>query len=114
MVTRFVDMVQRNVARKLTPEEMHTYEGPIQYVPHHAILKPNSKSTPVRIVFDSLSLYMGHKLNNYWAKGTNVVNDLLGVIIRFRQKQVAIAGDITKMYNAIKMSDRDQHTHRFV
>ncbi|XP_062605795.1 uncharacterized protein LOC134267606 [Saccostrea cucullata] len=111
---QIADMVQRSVARKLTAEEMQTYEGPIHYIPHHEVLKPNSKTTPVRIVFDSSSSYMGHVLNDYWAKGPNVLNDLLGVIIRFRQRKIAIAGDITKMYNAIKLSERDQHTHRFV
>ncbi|XP_056010774.1 uncharacterized protein LOC130051848 [Ostrea edulis] len=111
---QIMDMVERSVARKLTDEEMDTYDGPIHYIPHHEVLKPNSKSTPVRIVFDSSSSYMGHVLNEYWAKGPNVLNDLLGVIIRFRQRKIAIAGDITKMYNAIKLSERDQHTHRFV
>ncbi|XP_062602451.1 uncharacterized protein LOC134264167 [Saccostrea cucullata] len=111
---QIADMVQRSVARKLTAEEVQRYEGPIHYIPHHEVLKPNSKTTPVRIVFDSSSSYMGHVLNDYWAKGPNVLNDLLGVIIRFRQRKIAIAEDITKMYNAIKLSERDQDTHRFV
>lgn len=55
-----------------------------------------------------------HVLNENWAKGPNVINDLLGVIFRFRQRKIAIAGDITKMYNTIKLSEKDQHTHRFV
>lgn len=112
---QIIDMVQRSVARKLTAEEMDTYKGPIHYIPHHEILKPNSRTTPVRIVFDSSSSsYMGHVLNENWAKGPNVINDLLGVIFRFRQRKIAIAGDITKMYNTIKLSEKDQHTHRFV
>ncbi|VDI24027.1 Hypothetical predicted protein [Mytilus galloprovincialis] len=57
---------------------------------------------------------MGHTLNDYWAKGSNVINDLLAVLIRFRQESIALAGDISKMYNAIRLSPLDQHTHRFV
>jgi len=45
------DMVQRGVARKLTKEELNNYKGPIHYISHHEVLKPDSKSTPVRIVF---------------------------------------------------------------
>ena len=47
------DMILRGVARKLTSEEINTYDGPTHYIVHHAVIKPDSKSTPVRIVFDS-------------------------------------------------------------
>ncbi|XP_063446979.1 uncharacterized protein LOC134726470 [Mytilus trossulus] len=108
------DMVKRNVARKLTEKEIQQYEGPVHYIHHHEVLKPESKSTPIRIVFNSSASYMGHVLNEYWAKGPNVINDLLGVLLRFRQERVATAGDISKMYNSVNLSLLDQHTHRFV
>ena len=47
------DMVDREVARKLTLKELKEYKGPIYYISHHEFLKPDSKSTPVRIVFNS-------------------------------------------------------------
>jgi hypothetical protein len=56
---------------------------------------------------------MGHILNDYWAKGSNIMNVLVAALIRFRQKHTALAGDISKMYNAVKLSMLDQHTHRF-
>ncbi|CAC5404640.1 unnamed protein product [Mytilus coruscus] len=111
---QIMDMVKRGIARKLTKEEMEIHSGPVHYIPHHEVLKPESKSTPLRIVFNSSSSYMGHTLNDYWAKGSNVINDLLAVLIRFRQEFIALAGDISKMYNAIRLSSLDQHTHRFV
>lgn len=57
---------------------------------------------------------MGHVINDYWAKGPDMLNDMLGVLMRFRQERVAIVGDIAKMYNTVKISETDQHTHRFV
>jgi hypothetical protein len=42
------------------------------------------------------------------------MNNVLGIMIRLREGQVAFAGDIRKMYHAIKMSIVDQHTHRFL
>ena len=108
------DMVQRGVARKLTKEELNNYEGPIHYVSHHEVLKPDSKSTPVRIVFNSSANYMGHVLNEYWAKGPVLLNSLLGILVRFRENEVAFIGDIKKMYHTVKTTVLDQHTHRFL
>jgi uncharacterized protein YbbC (DUF1343 family) len=37
---------------------MEEHKGPVQYIPHHEVLKPESNSTPVRIVKHSdLVLY---------------------------------------------------------
>ena len=80
------DMLTRNVARKLSKEELTNYKGPTHYIAHHEVLKPESKSTPVRIVFNSSANYMGHVLNEYWAKGPDLLNNLLGILIRFREK----------------------------
>ena len=85
-------MVSRGVARKLTNEEMRSYEGPVHYLSHHEVLRPESKSTPIRIVFNSSVSYMGHVLNDYYAKGPDVLNDLFGILLRFREKPVAITG----------------------
>ena len=108
------DMVARNVARKLSKEELANYTGATHYIAHHEVLKPESKSTPVRIVFNSSANYMGHVLNEYWAKGPDLLNNLLGVLIRFRENRVAFIGDIKKMYHTVKTSELDQHTHRFL
>ena len=108
------DMVQRGVARKLTQAEIENYDGPVYYLSHHEVLKPESTSTPCRIVFNSSAKFQGHSLNNYWAKGPDLMNNLLGILVRFREGPVAFVGDIRKMYHAIKISVLDQHTHRFL
>ena len=36
------DMVQRGVACKLTKEELINYKGPVHYISHHEVLKPDS------------------------------------------------------------------------
>ncbi|CAB4009754.1 Hypothetical predicted protein [Paramuricea clavata] len=78
------DMVQRGVARKLTQAEIENYGGPVYYLSHHE------------------------------ANGPDLMNNLLGILVRFREGPVAFVGDIRKMYHAIKISVLDQHTHRFL
>ena len=45
---------------------------------------------------------MGHVLNDYWAKGLDLLNNLLGVLIRFRENEIVLMGDISKMYHTVK------------
>ena len=108
------DMLERGVARKLSQDEINLYKGPIHYLSHHEVMKPDSTSTPCRIVFNSSANYQGHVLNNYWAKGPDLINNLLDILIRFREKPVPLIGDISKMYHSVKISGLDQHTHRFL
>lgn len=44
----------------------------------------------MHIVFNSSASYMGQKLNEFWAKGSNILNNLLGVLFRFRQEKLYI------------------------
>jgi hypothetical protein len=53
-------------------------------------------------------------LNDYWKKGPDLLNNLFGVILRFREKEVAISGDISKMYHCVLIPEQDQHVHRYV
>ncbi|XP_068235508.1 uncharacterized protein [Palaemon carinicauda] len=108
------DMLSRGVAIKLSWKEMNEYDGPIHYIHHHEVLKENSTSTSVRIVFNSSADYKGHRLNDYWAKGPDLLNDLVGILSKFRQNNVAVIGDISKMYNAVRLKELEQHTHRFI
>ena len=112
---QIMDMVDRKVARKLTYKEISEYKGPVHYIAHHAVVKPESKSTPIRIVFNSSANFHGHILNDYWLKGPNAfMNNSLGVSLRFREDYVGIVGDIKKMYNSVRISLLDQHCHRFL
>ncbi|XP_064637019.1 uncharacterized protein LOC135493548 [Lineus longissimus] len=109
------DLVARGCARKLTTEEIETYHGPVYYLSHHAVLRPEKESTPCRVVFNSAANFRGHCLNEYQCKGPNLLNSLLGVIMRFRERPIAIYGDISKMYHSILISPTvDANTHRFL
>ena len=108
------DMIERRVARKLTQTEVDNYKGPIHYISHHDVLKPDSKSTPVRIVFNSSASYMGQVLNEYWAKGPDLLNNHLGILVRFRENEIGFMGDVKKMYHTVKTRTIEQHTHRFL
>lgn len=57
---------------------------------------------------------MGHASNEYWAKEPDHLKNLLGVLIRFRENEVALVGDIKKMCDSVGTTQLEQHTHRFL
>ena len=76
-------MVDRNVPRKLSWEKMKTWSGPVFYVSHLAVKNAKSKSTPVRIVFNSSPKFRGCSLNGTLAKGSDAyLTNILGILLR--------------------------------
>ena len=65
-----LDMIERGVVRHVPREELESYKGVVNYLPHLAAHNPKSKSTPIQIVFDALrSQGGGPSLNDLLAKG---------------------------------------------
>ena len=109
------EMCEMGFARKLTEDERTSYQGPVHYISHHEIVRPGNRSTPIRIVFNSSSSYQGHVLNDYWMKGPDLLNDLFGVILRFRERECALMGDLSKMYHRVLIQEvPDQHVQRYL
>ncbi len=95
---QMTDLLNRKVARKVTTEELQSWKGPEFYIAHHGVMKPESKSTPCRLVFDSSHKFNNCSLNDFLAKGPSFLNNLLGILLRFREGRVAFTGDITKCF----------------
>jgi len=108
------DLLDRKAAREVTEDEIKNYDGTTFYLAHHAVMKPESKSTPCRIVFNSSAKFKGLSLNDCLAKGPSLLNLLLGILMRFRKDNVAFIGDIAKMYHSIDITCKDQMTHLFL
>ena len=60
-------------------------------------------------------MFEGTCLNSAVAKGPDAyTNNLLGLILRWRERKVAMVGDIRKMYNSVGLEELEQHCHRFL
>lgn len=79
------------------------------YLPHHAVIRPESKSTKVRVVFNaSKKSSTGVSLNDVLHTGPCLQNDLMNVILRWRFFQYVFNGDIQKMYRQIYVHEDDR------
>ena len=109
------DMMERGAARALPPEEKDNWEGPKFYINHLAVKNPKSKSTPVRIVFNSSHSYQGMSLNSCLAKGPDsFANSSIGILLRWRENHAVLVGDIRKMFHSVRLKLLEQHCHRFL
>lgn len=85
----------------------------IWYLPHHPVTNVN-KPGKVRVVFDCAAQYQGVSLNSQLLKGPDYMNSLIGVLMRFRQDQVAIAADVEAMFHQVRVRNEDRDALRFL
>ena len=111
-VEQFEDMLRRKVISLVTDAELSTYKGPVNYITHHAVHKPGSLSTPIRLVSNSSFRNGSTNLNDTLVKGPNTLADLFSNLIKFRSYQLALVFDITKAYNSIKTGLVERHIRR--
>ncbi|XP_062704143.1 uncharacterized protein LOC134286534 [Aedes albopictus] len=89
-------------------EEVAEDEEPVYYLPHHAVLKPDSTTTKLRVVFDaSCRTSSGVSLNDGLMVGPVVQDDLHSIALRFRFWRYAIVADVAKMYRMVKVCPAD-------
>ncbi|XP_058817689.1 uncharacterized protein LOC131680998 [Topomyia yanbarensis] len=85
------------------------------YLPHHAVIKQDSTTTKLRVVFDaSCASSSGISLNDRLLAGPNNNADLLSVSLRFCSYKVAFCADVAKMYRQVLMHPADRDYQRIV
>ena len=104
--------LEKGYAQRVPDEKLETV-SPVWYLPHHPVLNPN-KPGKVRIVFDCAAKYLGVSLNDQLLSGPDLTNNLTGVLIRFRQHSIAVAGDIEGMFNQVQVMPDDRDKLRFL
>ena len=78
--------------------------GKAWYLPHYGVYHPN-KPGKIRVVFDLSAKYKGTCLNEELRSGTDLTNQIIGVLLRFREKHVGVVGDIEAMLRKVKIPD---------
>ena len=107
------EYVAKGYACKLTPEEAAVTGPRTWYLPHFPVLNSN-KPGKVRIVFDAAAEYGGTSLNSNLLQGPDCTNNLVGVLLRFRQDHTAIVANIESMFHQVKVREQDQDSLRFL
>ena len=83
------------------------------YLPHHPVLNPN-KPGKVRRVLKGAAKFHGASLKKSLLTGPDLLQNLIYVLLRFRQHPYAVSADIEGMFLQVGVLPSDQHSLRFL
>ncbi|XP_063931848.1 uncharacterized protein LOC135143838 [Zophobas morio] len=85
------------------------------YIPHHSVLKPDSLTTKLRVVFNgSASLPHQSSLNDHLYVGPKLQRDLISILLTFRLHKVVFVADIKMMYRQILITLEHRDYQRII
>ena len=102
-------------AEPVPVEELDGQCNEVYYFPMHAVRKEDSSTSRLHVVFDaSTKSTSGTSLNNHLLVGHTIQASLVDVLMRFRQYQVALTTDVSRMYRAVLLPENQKDLHRFI
>ena len=90
-------------------------DGPKHYLPHHPVKIPLKPTTKLRIVYDASAKTRkdNKSLNECLYRGAVLLNDLCGLLTRFRLNHIAVVADIEKAFLQIGLQPDQRDVTRF-
>ena len=100
--TEFMEKMISNGHLEAIPDvDLEAVPGKVWYLIHHPVRHKIKKK--LRVVFDCSREFHGYSLNKVLMQGPNLLNKLVGVLLRFREYNVAFVGDIEQMFLQLKV-----------
>ena len=86
------------------------------YIPHHAVITPEKTTTKIRIVYDASAKIKrsAKSLNECLYRGPVILEDLCGLLLRFRMKKIGLVSDIEKAFLQVGLHEADRDVTRFL
>lgn len=111
---KFIKQYESQGHMMMVPEKERVTQK-VYYLPHHAVLRPTSLSTKLRVVFDgSAAPEKGKSLNDELLIGPPLQQDVRDLITRWRQHKICLVADIRQMYRQILTSNEDVDYQRIL
>ena len=79
--------------------------GHCWYLPHHGVYHPN-KPGKIHVVFNLSAEHHGVSINKGLLPGRDVTNQIVGVLLHFREEPIAVTGDIEAMFHQVKVPEK--------
>ena len=106
------DLFVKDHASRIPEEELSRDDGQVWYLPHHGVIHPHKDK--LRVVLDASASFAGTSLNARLLSGPDLSSSLFGVLVRFRQEQVAFVADLECMFYQVKVPLHQRDLLRFL
>ncbi|XP_038073422.1 uncharacterized protein LOC119741653 [Patiria miniata] len=107
------DLERKGFAERVPLPEIKRDDGRVWYIPHHGVYHPR-KPDKLRVVFNCPVDYKGTSLNSQLLQGPDMTNHMYGVLLRWRQENVAIMADIEAMFYQVRVTPGDCDMLRYL
>ena len=95
------------------PSDQLARENRVWYIPHHGVYHPK-KPGKLRVVFDCSAQYRGQSINQHLLQGPDNMNNLTGILCRFRKEKIAFVCDIEGMFHQVLVNQEHRDYLRFL
>ena len=111
-------VIQEQLKRGIIEKVDHrTIEGKLKcYIPHHAVITPQKAPTKIRIVYDGSAKTKreNKSLNECHLRGLVILEDLCGLLLRFRTHKIGLASDIEKAFLQVGLQEMEHDVTWFL
>ena len=116
--TAFQEVVQEYMDLSHAEPVPQPTSGPqhkVYNLPMHGVTKASITSTKLRVMFNASAKTSSNvSLNDTLLVGPTLFSNIDTILLRFRTDPIALSGDISKMYRAVELVEKDRDLHRFV
>jgi hypothetical protein len=117
LAEKYTNIIHDQIRRgfiEVVPNESAS-QGVVHYIAHHPVVKGDSRTTKVRIVYDASAKgrQSGLSLNDVLHEGPNMVGDLFKILINFRISGIGLVSDIEKAFLQVGLQPTERDCTRF-
>ena len=107
------DQLEKGIIEKVNRFKV---DGMKHYIPHHVVITPQKATTKLRIVYDASarSKFGNKSLNECLYRGPVLLQNLCGILLRFRLYKIGIVSDIEKAFLQVGLQKSERDVTRFV
>ncbi|XP_073966399.1 uncharacterized protein isoform X2 [Choristoneura fumiferana] len=106
------DQLEKEIIEVVPITQANEESNPIHYLPHHGVSVPGKS---LRIVYDASAKTKDNKsLNEHLHCGPMLLEDLTGLILKFRCYSIGITADVEKAFLQIGLKEQDRDVTRFL
>ena len=84
------------------------------FLPHHGVYKKSVEEKKFHIVLYTTAEFEGKSLNNSMLTRPKLQSELPEILLKFRERPIALGADIEAMFSRIRLTKIDARYHRFL